>query len=58
MIPLEVKSDDNVHSESLAKFSKKFSIRRCQRLSLRGFKDEGWLVNVPLFAANVLPDVL
>lgn len=58
VIPLEVKSDDNVHSESLAKFSKKFSIGRCQRLSLRGFKDEGWLVNVPLFAANVLPDVL
>lgn len=57
-IPLEVRSDDNVRSESLAKFAKKFSIERCQRLSRRGFKDEGWLVNMPLFAANVLPDVL
>ena len=58
MIPLEVKSDDNVRSRSLAKFSKEFGIERCQRLSLRGYKDEGWLVNLPLFAADVLPDTL
>ena len=58
VIPLEVKSDDNVRSRSLAKFSKEFGIERCQRLSLRGYKDEGWLVNLPLFAADVLPDTL
>ena len=58
VIPLEVKSDDNVRSRSLAKFSREFGIERCQRLSLLGYKDEGWLVNIPLFAADVLPDVL
>jgi predicted AAA+ superfamily ATPase len=58
VIPLEVKPDDNVRSRSLAKFSKEFGIERCQRLSLRGYKDEGWLVNLPLFAADVLSDVL
>lgn len=58
VIPLEVKSDNNVRSRSLAKFSKEFGIERCQRLSLLGYKDEGWLVSLPLFAADVLPDVL
>lgn len=57
-VPLEVKSDDNVRSRSLAKFAKQYGIERCQRLSRRGYKDEGWLVNLPLFAANVLPALL
>ena len=58
VVPLEVKSDENVRSRSLAKFAKEFGIERCQRLSLRGYRDEGWLVNLPLFAANVLPAAL
>lgn len=58
VVPLEVKSDDNVRSRSLAKFAKQYGIERCQRLSRRGYKDEGWLVNLPLFAANVLPALL
>ena len=58
VVPLEVKSDDNVRSRSLAKFAKQYGIARCQRLSRRGYKDEGWLVNLPLFAANVLPALL
>lgn len=58
VVPLEVKSDNNVSSRSLAKFSKEFGIERCQRLSLLGYEDEGWLVSVPLFAADLLPDVL
>lgn len=58
VVPLEVKSDNNVHSRSLARFSKEYGIPRCQRLSPRGYHDEGWLVNLPLFAANVLPAIL
>lgn len=58
VVPLEVKSDDNVRSRRLAKFAKQYGIERCQRLSRRGYKDEGWLVNLPLFAANVLPALL
>jgi predicted AAA+ superfamily ATPase len=58
VVPLEVKSGNNEHSRSLDKFSKEFGIERCQRLSLLGYKDEGRLVNLPLFAAGVLRDVL
>lgn len=58
VVPLEVKSDENVRSRSLAKFAKEYGIEHCQRLSLRGYRDEGWLVNLPLFAANVLPAAL
>lgn len=55
VIPLEVKSDQNVHSRSLARFAKEHGIKRSQRLSLKGYEDLGWLVNIPLFAADMLP---
>jgi uncharacterized protein len=55
VIPLEVKSDQNVHSRSLARFAKEYGIKRSQRLSVKGYEDLGWLVNIPLFAADMLP---
>jgi uncharacterized protein len=55
VIPLEVKSDQNVHSRSLARFAKEYDIKRSQRLSIKGYEDLGWLVNIPLFAADMLP---
>lgn len=55
LIPLEVKSDRNVHSKSLARFAQEFGITRCQRLSPLPYEDLGWLVNLPLFAADLLP---
>lgn len=55
VIPLEVKSDQNVHSRSLARFAKEYGIKRSQRLSIKGYEDLGWLVNIPLFAADMLP---
>lgn len=58
LIPLEVKSDRNVHSRSLAQFAQQFGIKRCQRLSPASYEDQGWLVNLPLFMADMLPRVL
>lgn len=55
VVPVEVKANDNVKSRSIANFSKTYGIERCLRLSLRGYIDQGWLVNVPLYAANILP---
>lgn len=55
VVPVEVKANDNVKSRSIANFSKTYGIDRCLRLSLRGYIDQGWLVNIPLYAANILP---
>ncbi len=55
VVPVEVKAEKNVRSRSLAAFTKKYGIERSVRLSLSGYRDQGWLVNIPLYAANELP---
>lgn len=55
VIPVEVKADVNVRSKSLAEFAREFSVPKSLRFSLQGYADEGWLVNYPLWAANLLP---
>ena len=58
MTPLEVKSVTNVHGKSIANFAQANGIDRCVRLSRKGLKDEGWLINVPLSMANAVGDLL
>lgn len=55
VVPLEVKADENVKGKSVARFAREFGIKRSLRLSLRGFEDQGWIVNYPLYAADLLP---
>lgn len=52
-LPIEVKADENVAGGSLAAFVKRYEINQAVRFSLREFVDQGWLTNVPLYAANV-----
>lgn len=52
--PLEVKADENVAGSSIAAFCKRNRIERAIRLSMLPFKDQGWLLNIPLYAANAL----
>ncbi len=56
VVPVEVKAETNLKGKSLSAFAKKYGIDRCLRLSLSGFKDQGWVVNVPLYAVNLLPE--
>ena len=55
--PVEVKAETNLKGKSLSSFAKKYGIERSLRLSLAGFKDQGWVVNVPLYAVNLLPGI-
>lgn len=57
VVPVEVKAETNLKGKSLSSFAKKYSIARSLRLSLAGFKDQGWVANVPLYAVNLLPGV-
>ena len=56
--PVEVKADENVRGSSLAAFSKANGIRKAVRLSMLGYHDQGWMVNLPLYAAGLLPAAL
>jgi predicted AAA+ superfamily ATPase len=52
IIPVEVKSDENVRSKSLAYYRKKFNPQLSVRFSLRNLKQEEGLINIPLFMAD------
>jgi len=52
IIPIEVKSDENVRSKSLFQFRKAYSPRVSIRYSLQNLKNDDGLLNIPLFMAD------
>lgn len=56
VMPVEVKAETNLKAKSLASFVKKYGVDCALRLSLAGFKDQGWVLNVPLYAISLLPE--
>lgn len=53
--PVEVKAAENLQSKSLRAFRDKFQPERCYRCSLSPYRDQGWLINVPLYGVSTLP---
>ena len=49
-VPIEVKAETNIRSQSLKAFYDKFQPRYSIRLSLLDYKDQEWMVNIPLYA--------
>ncbi|MBQ9057926.1 MAG: ATP-binding protein [Atopobiaceae bacterium] len=49
-VPIEVKAAENLQSKSLKVARDRFELKRCVRASLSGYRDEGWLANIPLWA--------
>ena len=52
VVPIEVKADKNVRSQSLKAFYDKFKPKKSIRFSLLPYMDQGWMVNVPLYAVG------
>jgi len=48
--PLEVKAEENLQSKSLKVYSEKFKPPVSLRTSMRDYRRESWLINIPLFA--------
>lgn len=48
--PIEVKAEENLRSKSLRAFSGRYPGTVPRRFSLSGFCDQGWMLNVPLYA--------
>lgn len=48
--PLEVKAEENLQSKSLRVYRGKFNPPTSLRTSMRDYRKESWLVNIPLYA--------
>ena len=49
IVPLEVKSSENVKSRSLSVYSKAYNPEVCVRTSLLPYRHQDWMENIPLF---------
>lgn len=57
VVPLQACAQVNRRAKSLRTFAQRHGLDQALRLSLEPRADEGWAVNLPLYAANILPDL-
>jgi uncharacterized protein len=56
--PVEVKAEENLQAKSLKVFHQKYQNTKPIRTSMSDYKEDDWLVNLPLFAIHLLPEIL
>lgn len=52
IVPLEVKSSENVRSRSLSVYAKSYSPEMCLRTSLLPYRHQLWMENIPLYGLS------
>lgn len=50
IVPIEVKAKTNVYSPSLKAFYEKYNPKQSVRFSLLKYKEQEWMINIPLYA--------
>ena len=58
IVPIEVKASENLQAKSLKSYCQKYKPKYAIRTSMSDYRHEDWLTNVPLYAINVLPNIL
>lgn len=58
IVPLEVKASENLQAKSLKSFCQKYNPTYAIRTSMSDYRHDDWLINVPLYAVNILPNIL
>lgn len=53
VIPIEVKAEENLKAKSLKVYVEQFQPERAFRFSMADYREQDWLVNVPLYACCV-----
>lgn len=56
-IPVEVKAEVNLKAKSLKTYKEKYNPKLCIRTSLASYKDEGWLINLPLYMIDAIEKI-
>lgn len=54
IVPIEVKAEGNVYSQSLKVYCEKYHPKKAVRFSTLKYMDQGWMVNIPLYAISTL----
>lgn len=52
--PIEVKAEENLRAKSLRAFNERYEGMSPRRFSMSGFRDQGWMRNIPLYAIGNL----
>ena len=52
VIPIEVKAEENLQAKSLRNYVSKFNPKIAVRTSMSDYREEDWLVNVPLYMVS------
>jgi predicted AAA+ superfamily ATPase len=53
ILPLEVKAEENLQGKSLRLYSEKYNPPVALRTSMRDYREDGWLTNIPLYGIGV-----
>jgi hypothetical protein len=54
IVPIEVKAEENLRAKSLQTFCGKYQVGNAVRISMSDYREQDWLVNVPLYAVGEL----
>jgi predicted AAA+ superfamily ATPase len=54
VVPIEVRAEINLQAKSLKSYREKYDPRLSIRTSMSDYKDEGWLLNLPLWAVEMI----
>ena len=55
VIPIEVKAEENLQSKSLKAYVDKFKPEYAIRTSMKDYREQDWLINMPLWCVSGLP---
>ncbi|MDY0199162.1 MAG: ATP-binding protein [Tenuifilaceae bacterium] len=58
VVPLEVKAEENLQAKSLKVLSQKYNPKISIRTSMSDYRNQEWLINLPLYAINELKQVI
>ncbi|HBY21168.1 MAG: ATPase [Clostridiales bacterium GWE2_32_10] len=58
VVPLEVKAAENLQAKSLKSYCTKYCPQHAIRTSMSDYRKEDWLINLPLYAVNVIGGIL
>ena len=57
-IPIEVKSNENLQAKSLKSFVQKYSTKINIRTSMKDYRKEDWLINIPLYLIGNIKNII
>lgn len=53
IVPIEVKAEENVRAKSLQQFIKEHPQIKGLRISMMGYQEQDWLINIPLYSVGI-----